>query len=591
MHLNALDWSLVVLSLVVGFVPTLFFARRAGRGSAEFFLSGRAAPWWLVGTSMVATTFSTDTPNLVTNMVRTKGVSDNWEWWAFLLTGMTTVFFYSRFWRRSGALTDLEFYELRYSGPSARIVRGFRAVYLGLFFNCIIMASVTLAAAKIANVLLGWDRVTTIAVCGAICMLFALTSGLWGVLVSDMIQFAIAMIGVIGAAYYSLRHPAVGGLSGLLEKTDPAVLSVLPDFRNNWELALAAMIIPLTLQWWSVWYPGAEPGGGSYVAQRMLAARDERHALKAVLWFNVAHYAIRPWPWILVALCSMLVYPTLHDLSAALPGLDPALLGHDMAYPAMLRLLPHGLLGLVVASLLAAYVSTMTTHMNWGTSYLVLDFYRRFLNPNASERRIVALGRAVSALLMVAAGLLTFVLTSAKDAFDLMLSIGAGTGLIYLLRWFWWRINAWSEIAAMVASFACASTLLALRNAGTAISGTTGLLLSVAATTAVWLIATFATAPTDRATLVAFYRRIRPGGPGWSDIRRAAGVTTPPDSLVQGLIGVMLGCALVYSALFLTGSVLYGNVAAAIVCGVLLVASAAAMARLLKSMLREAPRS
>lgn len=589
MQLNGLDWVIVVASLLVGYAPALFFARRAGRGAAEFFASGRAAPWWLIGTSMVATTFSTDTPNLVTNMVRTKGVADNWEWWAFLLTGMTTVFFYARLWRRSGVLTDLEFYELRYSGPSAKFLRGFRAIYLGLFFNCVIMASVTLAAAKIANVMLGWDRLTTVLVCGAICTLFAITSGLWGVLTTDMVQFGIAMVGVIGAAYYSLQHPAVGGLSGLLEKVDPRTLSILPDFTNNWELALAAMIIPLTIQWWSVWYPGAEPGGGSYIAQRMLAARDERHALAGTLWFNIAHYALRPWPWIIVALCSLLVYPTLDDIRAALPRLDPSLLGHDMAYPAMLALLPHGLLGLLVAALLAAYVSTMTTHMNWGTSYLVVDFYRRFMNPVASEHRVVALGRVISALLMVAAGALMFLLTTAKEAFDLMLSIGAGTGLIYLLRWFWWRINAWSEISAMAASFLAAVGQISARKMGYELSGVSGLLGSVAFTTVVWVLVTLCTPPTDRATLLAFCRRVRPAGPAWSSIRAEAGVDASPDSLAQGLLGAALGCVLVYAALFGVGSVLYGNWTAAVVCAALLAASALGMARVLPAILRRAP--
>jgi len=385
MQLNGFDWLIVALSLLVAFSPVLFLARRAGKGTAEFFASGRAAPWWLIGTSMVATTFSTDTPNLVTNMVRTQGVANNWEWWAFLLTGMMTVFFFARMWRRSGVLTDLEFYELRYSGKSAAFLRGFRAVYLGLLFNGLIMATVTLAAAKIANVMLGWDRAQTVIVCGLICVVFGSISGLWGVLTTDLLQFGIAMVGVIAAAYFSLQHPQVGGLAELIRKTESATLGLVPDFRR-WDLAVSMMIIPLAVGWWSFWYPGAEPGGGSYIAQRMLAARSEKDALAGTLWFNLAHYALRPWPWILVALCSMLVFPTLADLKAALPHVRDDLLGHDLAYPAMLTLLPHGWLGLLVASLLAAYVSTMTTHMNWGTSYLVMDFYRRFLDSGRSDR-------------------------------------------------------------------------------------------------------------------------------------------------------------------------------------------------------------
>ncbi len=338
MQLATIDWIVIVICLTAAFAPALFFARRASTGTAEFFASGRSAPWWLIGTSMVATTFSTDTPNLVTDFVRTGGVSQNWAWWAFLLTGMATVFFYARMWRRSGVLTDLEFYELRYSGKSAAFVRGFRAVYLGLFFNCAIMASVTLAAVKIANVMLGWSRLQTVIICGLICIVFSAISGLWGVMASDMVQFAIAMVGVMAAAYVALSQPEVGGLSGLVAKIDPATLRLLPDF-SDWGLTLSVLVIPLTIQWWSVWYPGAEPGGGSYIAQRMLAAKDEKNAMAATLWFNIAHYALRPWPWVIVALCSILVFPPLGDIQTALPHVSDDLIGNDLAYPAMLTLL------------------------------------------------------------------------------------------------------------------------------------------------------------------------------------------------------------------------------------------------------------
>ncbi len=391
MQLTTLDWTIVLVSIAVSFAPAIWLARRAGASTAEFFASGRAAPWWLIGVSMVATTFSTDTPNLVTNLVREGGVAANWVWWAFLLTGMMTVFFYARLWRRLGVLTDLEFYELRYSGAAASWVRGFRAVYLGLLFNVMIMATVTLAAAKIANVVLGWSMARTLVVCSVINVLFAAISGLWGVLVTDLFQFAIAMTGSIAAAVYALKQPAVGGLSGLVARTDPAVLGVLPDW-SRWSTVVAIFIVPLTVQWWATWYPGSEPGGGSYIAQRMLAARSERDALSGTLLFNVAHYAIRPWPWILVALASMLVFPHVADIQQALPHVDPALLGNDMAYPAMLTFLPAGLLGLMVAGLLAAYVSTISTHLNWGTSYLVHDFYRRFLRPGAGRTPLRASG-------------------------------------------------------------------------------------------------------------------------------------------------------------------------------------------------------
>ncbi len=563
MQLTSLDWTIVALSLIVCFLPAAFMARRAGRSSAEFFGSGRSAPWWLVGVSMVATTFSTDTPNLVTDLVRSNGVANNWAWWSFLLTGMATVFFYARLWRRSGVLTDLEFYEVRYSGTPARAVRAFRAVYLGLFFNCVIMATVNLAAVKIANVLLGWPMTQTLIVCAAINIVFASVSGLWGVMATDFVQFGIAMTGSIAAAVYALRRPEVGGLSGLAEKLDPQTLSLVPDF-GDWNLALTVMIIPLTVQWWSVWYPGAEPGGGSYVAQRMLAARSERDALAGTLFFNVAHYALRSWPWILVALASLLVYPTVGDIGTALPHVDPKLIGNDMAYPAMLRFLPSGLLGLMVAGLLAAYVSTISTHLNWGTSYLVHDVYRRFFRGDADERHYVFMARICTALLMIVAALLTYVLETAKQSFDLLLAIGAGTGLLYLLRWFWWRITAWSEIAAMASSFVIAVGIAIAQKNGAGIPSSIALLFSVGATSVVWLLVAYFGPRTDRATLLSFYRLVRPGGPGWADIRQEAGVPAAPDSLPQALLGWMLGLAFVYGALFGVGSLLFGHTTPAI---------------------------
>jgi Na+/proline symporter len=507
---------------------------------------------------MVATTFSTDTPNLVTNLVRENGVAANWAWWSFLLTGMLTVFFYARLWRRSGVLTDLEFYELRYAGGPASFVRGFRAVYLGLFFNAVIMATVNLAAAKIANVVLGWPMWQTLLICAALNIAFAATSGLWGVLVTDFIQFGIAMGGSFAAAYYSLKQPEVGGLSGLVSKLDASTLSLLPDF-GDWGLTLTVLIIPVTVQWWSVWYPGSEPGGGSYVAQRMLAARSERDALAGTLFFNVANYALRSWPWIITALASLLVYPTLGDIARTFPYVDPKLLGHDMAYSAMLKFLPHGMLGLMVAGMLAAYVSTLSTHLNWGTSYLVHDLYRRFLRKDATEKHYVAVGRLVTGLLMVVAAGLTFVLDSARQAFDLLLSVGAGTGLIYLLRWFWWRINAWSEIAAMVSSFIVSAGFFIAAKQGHGVPSHVSLLATVASTTVVWLIVTYLTKPTDAATLEAFYRRVRPAGPGWVAVRAATGLGPSPDSLSQAMLGWVLGCLFVYAALFGTGSILYGK--------------------------------
>ncbi len=565
MHLSTLDWIIIAASLLFSLGVAGAFMRRASKGLDEFFASGRSMSWWLLGTSMVATTFSTDTPNLVTNLVREKGVAYNWVWWAFLLTGMLTVFFYARMWRRSKVLTDLEFYEIRYSGKPAALVRGFRAIYLGLFFNCVIMASVTLAAVKIANIMFGWSRLETVIVCAALSILFSVMAGLWGVVFADFVQFIMAMTGAIVAAIYALNHEAVGGLSGLMAKIDPKTLNLLPDF-GNWELTISILIIPLVVQWWSVWYPGAEPGGGSYIAQRMLAAKDERHSMGATLWFNVAHYGIRSWPWILVALCSILVYPTLGDIQKAFPHVSPELIGNDIAYPAMLKFLPSGWMGVMVASLLAAYLSTMETHLNWGASYLVNDFYRRFMRPGSTEKHLVLVSRLVTAGLMVCAACVVFFLDTARQSFDLLLSIGAGTGLIYLLRWFWWRVNAWSEIAAMISSFAIALGIFIAQKNGVAIPSHISLIASVVFTSIVWIAVTFLTEPVDKTTLENFYRLVRPFGRGWDAVRRSTGLASSPDSLPHCLLGWFLGCTMVYSALFCTGNLLYGRTAQALVC-------------------------
>ena len=589
MELHLVDWAVVIGYLLFALAVALFYVRRASKGTDEFFASGRSLPWWLLGTSMVATTFSTDTPNLVTDLVRQKGVAANWLWWAFLLTGMLTVFFYARVWRRSEVLTDLEFYEIRYEGRSAAMVRGFRAIYLGLFFNCVIMATVTLAATKIATILFGWSRLETVIYCAIVAVAFSVMSGLWGVVVTDLVQFFLAMVGAFAMAYFALQHDAVGGLAGLTERLQPETLSLLPDF-GNWELTLTVLIIPLTIQWWSVWYPGAEPGGGSYIAQRILASKDEKHAMGAMLWFNVAHYALRPWPWVLVALCSLLVYPELSDIRQAFPHLSEDLLGHDIAYPAMMHVLPTGFLGIMVGSLMAAYISTMDTHLNWGASYLVHDFYRRFVNPKAPEKRCVNIGRLVTVGLMVIAAGVVFLLDTAKDSFELMLSIGAGTGLIYLLRWYWWRINAWSEIAAMVSSFVIALGLFVAKKLGAPIPTHVTLLTSVGLTTLVWVSVTFATRPAGDETLRKFYELVRPFGPGWRRIREESGLEPSPDSLPHCLLGWVVGCVLVYSALFGTGAFLYGELTHGAVYSVVFIASAATMAWLLPKVLSGAPR-
>lgn len=590
MRLTSLDWIIVVLALVVAFVPALFFARRAGASTAEFFTSGRAAPWWLIGVSMVATTFSTDTPNLVTDLVRQGGIAGNWVWWAFLLTGMMTVMFYARMWRRSGVLTDLEFYEIRYSGKGASFVRGFRAVYLGLIFNCVIMATVNLAAAKIANMLLGWPMWQTLLVCAALNVGFAAISGLWGVLVVDFIQFGIAMAGSFAAAYFALQRPEVGGLAGLFEKLPAQTYAFLPD-TSNWTVTLTVLILPLTIQWWSVWYPGAEPGGGSYIAQRMLASRSEKDALAGTLFFNVAHYGLRTWPWILVALSSLLVFPQLDDIARAFPYVDRGLIGHDIAYPAMLTFLPAGWLGLMIAGLLSAYVSTIVTHLNWGTSYLVHDLYRRFVRPDAEERHYVLIGRLVTAGLMAAAAGLTFVLDTASAGFTLLLSIGAGTGLLYLLRWYWWRVNAAAEIAAMAGSFLTAVGFEVARRNGAEIAAHESLLVTVGVTTAIWIAAAFLGPRTEERVLESFYRLVRPAGPGWARVRTATGLGPSPDSLPQAMTGWVAGVLFVYAAMFGVGSLLTGRSGLALFWSAVFLVSGVVVTRVLQGFWRTAPAS
>jgi len=578
MQLTSLDWTVITIYAVAVVGVGLYFARRAGHGTSEFFVGGRSMPWWLLGTSMVATTFSADTPNFVTNIVREVGVSQNWEWWAFLITGMCTVFFYAKMWRRSGVLTDVGFYELRYSGKPAAFLRGFRALYLGIFFNVMVMASVNLAAIKIGDVLLGLNKYEVVVICGAATALYSASSGLWGVVVTDLFLFVVAMVGSLSAAYFAVEPPAVGGLSGLF--SNAAVrerLSVLPDF-SDWNTAAAAFVVPIAVQWWSTWYPGAEPGGGGYIAQRMLAAKDEKHALKATLWFNIAHYALRPWPWIIVALASLVVYPTLDSIRAAFPGVDPTTVGHDMAYPAMLVFLPSGLLGLVVASLAAAYMSTISTHLNWGASYAIDDFYRRFLARSRSEHHYVWAGRAVTVLLVVLGSLVALFLQNAYQSFQILLQIGAGTGLVFLLRWFWWRINAWSELSAMIVSFVVAVYFtggISLQPLGLdggvswavpAWTASGRLVASVVFTTLAWLAVTFLTPPVDADTLRAFHEKIRPLGSGWRGAGFEPVAPTADDSLSAAFLAWFLGCVVVYGALFGTGYALYGSVALAVVC-------------------------
>ena len=599
MHLVALDWVIVAVTILICFVPALFFGKRAGSSTSEFFASGRSVPWWLAGLSMVATTFSSDTPNWVTQQVRQYGVAGNWQWWAMVLTGVATVFFFARLWRRSGVMTDLEFYELRYSGTAASVVRGFRAIYLGLFFNCFIMAMVTLAACKIANILFGLPPWQTIVVCGILNVVFAAHSGLWGVLVIDMVQFFIKMTAVIAAAFFSLkevaRHTGVGdgALAGLrelvsilgrqqvnfqaggqpvlspIDGTGQPILDVMPNFAMT-ELALMIFIVPIAIGWWANWYPGAEPGGGSYIAQRMLASKSEKDSLGGTLFFNLAHYVLRPWPWIITALCSIVIFPELKDIQAAFPAADPRLIGHDSAFPAMLKFLPVGFAGLMMGGLLAANSSTILTHLNWGSSYLVHDFYRRFIAPDADEKHYVMAGRLATLGLYVVAAFLSRFLESSQDAFEVLISIGAGTGLLYLLRWFWWRINAWTEVVAMIASFTVSVVFFVLRKTGHAQPFAHTVLYSVALTTISWVIAAYVTPATSRERLIDFYRKVHPSGPGWRVIREAAGITKAEaalhsDRMGAATLGWIAGCLTIWSSLFATGNFLYGRTQLALI--------------------------
>ncbi len=570
MQLTTADWVVVLAYGAIVLAVGLFFARRAGKGTDEFFLAGRKLPWWLLGTSMVATTFSTDTPNLVTDMVRTGGVGSNWLWWAFVITGMCTVFFYAKLWRRSGALTDMAFYELRYSGAPVAFLRGFRALYLGVFFNVMIMATVTLAAIKIGGVLLGVGKCEVVLLAGTVTVLYSATSGLWGVVVTDLMLFVVAMVGSVAAAYFALIQPEVGGLTGLITAPElQGKLSFLPDF-TDWRTAAAVFIVPVAVQWWSTWYPGSEPGGGGYVAQRMLAARNEKEAMGATLWFNVAHYALRPWPWVLVGLASLLVYPSLESIQLAFPHLDPSIVRNDLAYPAMLVFLPHGLLGLVVASLAAAYMSTISTHLNWGASYVVDDFYRRFVNDWEEDRHYVTVGRITTVALIVLAGIVSLWLENALQAFQILLQIGAGTGLVFLLRWFWWRINAWSEVAAMLLSFSVALYFQFIHGALglPALDASLQLVIGVAITTVGWVTVTLLTPPATEETLRGFYTEIRPFGKGWRR-RLSLGPQDPgpqAGGVAAGFLGWFLGLGAVYGALFGTGFILYGSLGTGLVC-------------------------
>ena len=567
MQLENIDWLIILAFFILSLVIGIIVSKKSGKDVTEFFLSGRKMPWWLLGISMVATTFSADTPNLVTDIVRTNGVAGNWVWWAFLLTGMLTVFVYAKLWRRSEVLTDLEFYELRYSGKGAAFLRGFRAFYLGAVFNVLIMASVCLAGIKIGGALLGLSPVETLLISCAITVIYSSIGGLRGIIITDFFQFILAMVATFWAAYEIVNLPQVAGLTNLLNHPDVIPkLNLIPDIADT-DLFIAVFIIPLAVQWWAVWYPGAEPGGGGYVAQRMLSAKDEKNAIWATLLFNFMHYAVRPWPWILIALASIVVFPNLESLQVAFPN---TIVGNDLAYPAMISFLPSGLLGLLVASLIAAFMSTISTHLNWGSSYLVHDFYRRFFVKDRTEKHYVFMGRVFTVLLMVFSAFFALFLNNSLQAFGIILQIGAGTGLIFILRWFWYRVNVYSELTAMIVSFivALAFEFIIPNN----FSVEEKLIIGVTITTISWLIVTLITPPSNMETLQNFYKKIQPGGPGWKKVieeSESKGITITGKKekwdVPSGILCMLFGSISVYSILFGIGYILYSQTTTGII--------------------------
>lgn len=575
MQLSAVDWLVVALYFALNIAIGLYYKARAGKSVEEFFLSGRDVPWWLAGTSMVATTFAADTPLAVTGMVARYGVAGNWLWWNFVASGMLTVFFYARLWRRSGVTTDIEFSEIRYAGKPAAFLRGFRALYFGLPINCIVLGWVNLAMVKILMMILDVDKATAL---GIVIGLIAVTSfistlsGLWGVLVTDVVQFFIKMAMVIVLAYCAVD--AVGGMDQMLLKLEAldrakgiapggtgGVLSFVPDLNSPW-MPMITFLVYISLNWWAVWYPGSEPGGGGYVAQRMMCAKDERHSLLATLWFNIAHYALRPWPWILVGLASIILYPDLADKES---GYVKVMIDH----------LPPSLRGLMVAGFAAAYMSTIATQLNWGASYIVNDFYRRFVRPEATEAQLVRMSQLVTVLLTVVSAGVTFYMDSISGAWKLLIVTGAGTGGVLLLRWYWWRINAWSEVAAMSVAFVVSVALQLIwgLDSDNPEQFAYLMMITVGLTTAAWLAATFLTAPESRETLVAFYRRTRPSRAGWGPIAPLAPEVKPAADGLDNLLCWLCGCLMIYGSLFGIGKLILRETA--IGAGMLAVAAVA----------------
>ena len=576
MYISNIDWIIIISFLLLTLLIGIIVSNKSSESSSQFFLSGRNMPWWLLGLSMVATTFSTDTPNLVTDIVRNNGVAGNWVWWVFLLT----VFVYAQLWRKSNVSTDIEFYELRYSGKPAKFLRRFRALYLGVVFNVLAMGGISLAAIKIGQVMLGLNAFQTIGIAGAITVIFSTVGGFRGVVYTDFILFFVAMTGSIGSAYYLVNIPEVGGIQTLINHPNVIdKISIFPDFSNTEQLIML-FIIPLAVQWWSAWYPGSEPGGGGYIAQRLLAAKDENHAIRATFFFNIMHYALRPWPWIVVALASLVVFPDLGSIKGAFPAISEDKLGHDLAYSAMLTKLPTGLLGLVLASLIAAYMSTISTHLNWGASYVVNDFYKQQVNPDANEKQLVNVGRLSTVVLFLFSAALALLLTNALQLFDFILMFGAGTGLIFILRWFWWRINAWSEISAIFSS-GIVSILFNIEFLESILFAEGAFMpeylkfpMVVLLTTIIWVVVTYLTPPEDKEVLLNFYKRTKPGGPGWRFIVGKEKIVSSEWSVPSGILATLLSLVMVYCLLFATGYFIYGNLQVAAILVLISVISA-----------------
>ena len=565
MNFTLLDWSAIIAYLAITLALGLYFRGRSSKSVDDYFVSGRNVSWWLAGTSMVATTFAADTPLVVTGLVYTQGIAGNWLWWAFLLSGMMTVFLFARLWRRSGLLTDVQFAEMRYSGKPAAFLRGFRAVYLGLLMNCLILGWVTKAMTSIVAVTLGVSDHRALAICVLFLIpftgLYVALGGLWGVLWTDLFQFALKMSIVIGVAWYAVS--AAGGMSSLLHRlaemraaAGPGAgdaTAFFPDFSRRWSqeglwlLPVLTFVVNIGVQWWAFWYPGAEPGGGGYIAQRIFSAKDERNGLLSVLWFNIAHYALRPWPWILTALAAIVLYPNLEHPET----------GYMLVVS---QHVPPALRGIVVAGFMAAFMSTIATQLNWGASYLVSDFYRRFIKRDADDKHYVMISRLSTVLLVIASALVSVLLADIRSGWQVVLEVGAGTGGVYLLRWYWWRINAWSEISAMATALVMTIFLrwaAPFSGANPVVFAKTAL-TTTAATTLVWLIVTYATKPEPEQVLLKFYRDVRPHVSGWKPVARLVPEVPATRDLGRNLGSWVLGCAMVYLALFGLGHVLLG---------------------------------